>query len=113
MLAWTCPGACPGLGQLPPPSITPIPSCVSASCVSLSPSPRARIESTTPPPSAKNCVSGLWWFLQDACKTAAELTELSHNGQKIMDRLAKCKTPLVAAINGPCMGGGLEVALAW
>ncbi len=50
---------------------------------------------------------------QDACKTAAELTELSHNGQKIMDRLAKCKTPLVAAIHGACMGGGLEVALAW
>jgi enoyl-CoA hydratase/long-chain 3-hydroxyacyl-CoA dehydrogenase len=29
-----------------------------------------------------------------------------------MDRLAKCPRPVVAAINGSCLGGGLEVALA-
>ncbi len=52
-------------------------------------------------------------LMQDACKSAAELTDLAHNGQKIMDRMAALKRPLVAAINGACLGGGLEVALAW
>ncbi|MDR3739058.1 MAG: enoyl-CoA hydratase-related protein [Terracidiphilus sp.] len=50
---------------------------------------------------------------QSKCTTAEELTNLSHEGQKVMDRLAACKRPLVAAINGACLGGGLEVALAW
>ncbi len=57
--------------------------------------------------------NALYFVLQDACKSADELTKLSHDGQKVMDRLAALKRPLVAAINGACMGGGLEVALAW
>ena len=50
---------------------------------------------------------------QSKCKSASELTELSLAGQKVMDRLSGCKRPIVAAINGACLGGGLEVALAW
>lgn len=44
--------------------------------------------------------------------SAEELTGLAHNGQKAMDRIANSKKPFVAAIDGACMGGGLELALA-
>ncbi len=33
-------------------------------------------------------------------------------GQKLLDRLERLPTPTVAAIHGPCLGGGLEFALA-
>ena len=47
-----------------------------------------------------------------ACRTAAEATELSKAGQRFFDRLANFKVPMVAAIDGACLGGGLELALA-
>ena len=47
-----------------------------------------------------------------ACRTAAEATELSLAGQRFFDRLENFKTPVVAAIDGACLGGGLELALA-
>lgn len=37
---------------------------------------------------------------------------LSKTGHKAMDRVERCKVPVVAAIAGPCLGGGLELALA-
>ena len=33
-------------------------------------------------------------------------------GQTLLDRLEKLRVPVVAAIHGACLGGGLEVALA-
>lgn len=39
-------------------------------------------------------------------------TVISQGGQEIMDSIAASKKPVVAAINGSCLGGGLEVALA-
>ena len=36
-------------------------------------------------------------------------TAISSNGQKIMDMLMNSDKPIVAAINGSCLGGGLEV----
>jgi 3-hydroxyacyl-CoA dehydrogenase/enoyl-CoA hydratase/3-hydroxybutyryl-CoA epimerase len=45
-------------------------------------------------------------------KTAAEATELSRTGQRFFDRLENFKAPVVAAIDGVCLGGGLELALA-
>lgn len=48
----------------------------------------------------------------DSCKTATEATELSKAGQTMFNNLAALKTPVVAAINGSCLGGGLETALA-
>lgn len=47
-----------------------------------------------------------------ACQTEAEMKHLSSHGQQFMNRIASSKKPFVAAIDGSCMGGGLEVALA-
>ena len=33
------------------------------------------------------------------------------NGQSMMQKLESSKKPVVAAINGSCLGGGLEVRL--
>jgi 3-hydroxyacyl-CoA dehydrogenase / enoyl-CoA hydratase / 3-hydroxybutyryl-CoA epimerase len=45
-------------------------------------------------------------------KTAAEAAGLSRKGQAALDRVASFRVPVVAAIHGACLGGGLEVALA-
>ncbi|XP_051511643.1 hydroxyacyl-CoA dehydrogenase trifunctional multienzyme complex subunit alpha a isoform X1 [Myxocyprinus asiaticus] len=47
-----------------------------------------------------------------ACKTAEEVTWLSQEGQKMFEQIEKSPIPIVAAINGSCLGGGLEFALA-
>jgi 3-hydroxyacyl-CoA dehydrogenase / enoyl-CoA hydratase / 3-hydroxybutyryl-CoA epimerase len=47
-----------------------------------------------------------------AIKSSLEGEALSRQGQAIMDRLAALRVPVVAAIHGSCMGGGLEAALA-
>jgi 3-hydroxyacyl-CoA dehydrogenase/enoyl-CoA hydratase/3-hydroxybutyryl-CoA epimerase len=45
-------------------------------------------------------------------KTATDAERLSRDGQLMLDRLERMRTPLVAAIHGACLGGGLETALA-
>uniref|UniRef100_A0A3Q2EJ81 enoyl-CoA hydratase n=1 Tax=Cyprinodon variegatus TaxID=28743 RepID=A0A3Q2EJ81_CYPVA len=47
-----------------------------------------------------------------ACNTAEEVTKLSQEGQKMFERIEKSPKPVVAAINGSCLGGGLEFAIA-
>jgi len=46
------------------------------------------------------------------CKTAAEATELSKGCQDMLFEVEKSSKPVVAAIQGSCLGGGLEVAMA-
>lgn len=46
-----------------------------------------------------------------ACKTAAEAQKLSSDGHVIFNRMEKMNVHFVAAIDGPCLGGGLELAL--
>ena len=45
-------------------------------------------------------------------RTAAEAEALSRDGQEMMNRLEKLRAPVVCAIHGACLGGGLEAALA-
>ncbi len=45
-------------------------------------------------------------------ETAAQAERLSRDGQMLIDTVAKMRIPLVAAIHGACLGGGLELALA-
>jgi len=47
-----------------------------------------------------------------SCKTAEEATALSKGCQDLLFEVEKCKKPIVAAIQGSCLGGGLEVAMA-
>ena len=47
-----------------------------------------------------------------ACKTPAEAEALALEGQKVMAEIASLSVPVVAAIHGACLGGGLELALA-
>ena len=43
---------------------------------------------------------------------AARAAELTRAGQKVLERLSRLPYPSVAVIHGPCLGGGLELALA-
>lgn len=47
-----------------------------------------------------------------ALRTAEEATRLSREGQRMLDLVAASPKPVVAAIHGACLGGGLELALA-
>jgi 3-hydroxyacyl-CoA dehydrogenase / enoyl-CoA hydratase / 3-hydroxybutyryl-CoA epimerase len=45
-------------------------------------------------------------------RTAAEAEALSREGQEMMNRIERLRAPVVYAIHGACLGGGLEGALA-
>jgi 3-hydroxyacyl-CoA dehydrogenase/enoyl-CoA hydratase/3-hydroxybutyryl-CoA epimerase len=47
-----------------------------------------------------------------ACKTEQEAQMLAEKGQEIFASIAAFPFPIVAAIHGACLGGGLEMALA-
>jgi 3-hydroxyacyl-CoA dehydrogenase / enoyl-CoA hydratase / 3-hydroxybutyryl-CoA epimerase len=47
-----------------------------------------------------------------ALSSAEEAEALSREGHRLLDRLERLRFPVVAAIHGACLGGGLEVALA-
>jgi 3-hydroxyacyl-CoA dehydrogenase/enoyl-CoA hydratase/3-hydroxybutyryl-CoA epimerase len=45
-------------------------------------------------------------------RTPDEATRLSRDGQLLMQKVADSPKPVVAAVHGACLGGGLELALA-
>lgn len=46
------------------------------------------------------------------CKSKEEAANLSSQSQEIFNQLSQIHIPVVAAIHGSCLGGGLEMALA-
>jgi enoyl-CoA hydratase/carnithine racemase len=44
--------------------------------------------------------------------SAAEAYEFSKNGQRVFNLVEQSRKPIVAAVRGYCMGGGLDLALA-
>ncbi|WP_404408296.1 fatty acid oxidation complex subunit alpha FadJ [Pseudidiomarina marina] len=57
-------------------------------------------------------VAGADISMIDACENAADTESLARQGQAMFDRIESLKVPVVAAIDGACLGGGLELALA-
>src|SRR5262249_51307215 len=47
-----------------------------------------------------------------AIRTAEDAAVTSAAGQRLFGKLAGLRVPSVAVIHGPCVGGGLELALA-
>ena len=46
------------------------------------------------------------------CQSAEQATAISRQGQMIFDQLENLAIPVVAAVHGACLGGGLELAMA-
>ncbi len=59
-----------------------------------------------------NFVAGADVRMLEACTTASEAEALAKQGQELFQQLSDLSYPVVAAIHGPCLGGGLELALA-
>ncbi|MEF1284298.1 fatty acid oxidation complex subunit alpha FadJ [Vibrio sp. M250220] len=59
-----------------------------------------------------NFIAGADVRMLDACTSAAEAQALAEKGQQMFQQLVDLPYPVVAAIHGPCLGGGLELALA-
>lgn len=57
-------------------------------------------------------IAGADISMLDACQTAEQAQTIAAMGQQMFDRLEQLRLPVVAAIHGPCLGGGLELALA-
>ncbi|MDP4945866.1 MAG: fatty acid oxidation complex subunit alpha FadJ, partial [Alishewanella sp.] len=61
---------------------------------------------------ADSFIAGADISMLDSCKSADEAEKIAQMGQQMFDRLSQMRVPVVAAIHGPCLGGGLELAMA-
>ena len=61
---------------------------------------------------ADNFVAGADINMISRCTSAQEAEALAKEGQQVMAEIQSLPIPVVAAIHGACLGGGLELALA-
>lgn len=61
---------------------------------------------------ADSFIAGADISMLDGCSTAQQAEEIGRMGQQVFNQLEALPVPLVAAIHGPCLGGGLELAMA-
>lgn len=61
---------------------------------------------------ADNFIAGADINMIDACQSAQEAETLARQGQQLMAEIQALPVPVIAAIHGACLGGGLEMALA-
>lgn len=60
-----------------------------------------------------NCfIAGADISMLEKCQSAEEATKISREGQQMLSAIENSTKPVVAAIQGSCLGGGLEVALS-
>ncbi|HFF8546739.1 TPA: fatty acid oxidation complex subunit alpha FadJ [Kluyvera cryocrescens] len=59
-----------------------------------------------------NFIAGADINMIGRCQSAQEAEALARQGQQVMAELSSLSIPVVAAIHGACLGGGLELALA-
>lgn len=57
-------------------------------------------------------IAGADITMLDKCKSAEEGARLSREAQELVQKLEDSPKPIVAAIMGSCLGGGLEVSMA-
>lgn len=60
----------------------------------------------------KSFVAGADISMLAKCESAADAQKLATDGQDVFNRIEKMRATFVAAIHGPALGGGLELALA-
>lgn len=59
-----------------------------------------------------NCfIAGADISMLQACRTAEEVHKISRDGQNMLYEVENSSKPIVAAIMGACLGGGLEVRI--
>lgn len=58
-----------------------------------------------------NCfIAGADISMLQACRTFEEVYQISQEGQNMLSQVERSTKPVVAAIMGACLGGGLEVS---
>jgi 3-hydroxyacyl-CoA dehydrogenase/enoyl-CoA hydratase/3-hydroxybutyryl-CoA epimerase len=60
----------------------------------------------------KTFIAGADLTMIEAVTDREKASHFARQGQKIFDKLASLPLPVVAAVHGACLGGGLELALA-